>query len=64
MLIATMGRGDFHTGGKHEGKRPLGIHRRRWKNNIKMDLKKVGLGVCTGLIGIRLGTGGRLVRMR
>jgi hypothetical protein len=24
----------------------------------------VGLGACIGLIGIRLGTGGRLVRMR
>jgi len=28
--------------GKAEGKRPLGIPRRRWKDNIKMDLKEVG----------------------
>ena len=28
--------------GKPEGKRPLGKHRRRWKDNIKMDLQKVG----------------------
>ena len=31
--------------GKHEGKRPLGIYRRRWENNIKMDLQEVGCGV-------------------
>jgi hypothetical protein len=30
--------------GKPEGKRPLGRPRRRWKNNIKMDLQKVGCG--------------------
>jgi len=27
--------------GKPEGKRPLGIPRRRWEYNIKMDLQKV-----------------------
>ena len=26
--------------GKHEGKRPLGRPRRRWEDNIKMDLRK------------------------
>jgi len=30
--------------GKHEGKRPLGRPRRRWENNIKMDLQEVGCG--------------------
>jgi hypothetical protein len=30
--------------GKPEGKRPLGRPRRRWENNIKMDLKDVGCG--------------------
>jgi len=30
--------------GKPEGKRPLGRHRRRWENNIKMDLREVGWG--------------------
>ena len=29
---------------KSEGKRPLGRHRRRWENNIKMDLQEVGCG--------------------
>jgi hypothetical protein len=27
--------------GKSEGKRPLGRPRRRWTNNIKMDLRKM-----------------------
>jgi hypothetical protein len=30
--------------GKHEGKRPLGRPRRRWEDNIKMDLQEVGGG--------------------
>jgi len=30
--------------GKPEGKRPLGIPRRRWEDNIKMDLQEVGCG--------------------
>jgi hypothetical protein len=30
--------------GKPEGKRPLGRPRRRWKDNIKMDLEEVGGG--------------------
>jgi hypothetical protein len=28
--------------GKPEGKRPLGRLRRRWENNIKMNLQEVG----------------------
>ena len=31
--------------GTPEGKRPLGRSRRRWEDNIKMDLQEVG-GVC------------------
>jgi hypothetical protein len=34
-----------HTGfwwGKPDGKKPLGRHRRRWEDNIKMDLREVG----------------------
>ena len=30
--------------GKAEGKRPLGRPRRRWEDNIKMDLEEVGCG--------------------
>jgi hypothetical protein len=29
---------------KPEGKRPLGRRRRRWEDNIKMDLQEVGSG--------------------
>jgi hypothetical protein len=62
--VGTIGRGDFYTGfrwAKPEGKRPLGRHRHRWENNINVELKEVGLGACTGLIGLRKETGGRLV---
>jgi hypothetical protein len=30
--------------GKPEGKRPLGRPRRRWEENIKMDLQEIGCG--------------------
>jgi hypothetical protein len=30
--------------GKSEGKRPLGKPRRRWEDNIKIDLQEVGGG--------------------
>jgi hypothetical protein len=30
--------------GKPEGKRPLGRPRRRWEDNIKMDLQEVAWG--------------------
>jgi hypothetical protein len=29
--------------GRPEGKRPLGRPRRRWEDNIKMDLRKIGI---------------------
>ena len=37
--------------GKLEGKRPLGRPRRRWMDNIRMDLQEVGCGYmdCIGL---------------
>jgi hypothetical protein len=31
--------------GKPEGKRALGRRRRRWEDNIKMDLQEIGCGV-------------------
>jgi len=37
--------------GKPEGKRPLGRPRRRWENNIKIDLQEVG---CGGMDWIKL----------
>jgi len=50
--------------GKSEGKRPFGRHGRRWENNIRMDLREVGLGgggVWIELIWLRIGTGGELL---
>jgi hypothetical protein len=41
--------------GKPEGKRPLGRSRRRWKDNIKMDLQEVGCGGWTGSSWLRIG---------
>jgi hypothetical protein len=29
--------------GRPKGKRPLGRPRRRWENNIKMDLREIGI---------------------
>ena len=44
--------------GKPEGKRPLGRPRRRWEDNIKMDVRKWGVGVWTGWVWLRIGTSG------
>jgi hypothetical protein len=43
---------------KTEGKRPLGIPRLKWEDNIKLDLQDVGRGAWTGLICLRIGTCG------
>ena len=43
--------------GKPEGRRPLGRQRRRWEDNIKMDLQWEGV-VGTGGSWLRIGTGG------
>ena len=44
--------------GKPEGKRPLGRPRRRWEDNIKMDLQEVGGGRGDWTELARIGTGG------
>jgi hypothetical protein len=44
--------------GKPEGKRPLGRPRRRWVDNIKMDLRGMGW---SGLIWLRIVTSGGLL---
>jgi hypothetical protein len=38
--------------GKPEGKRPLGRPRRRWADNIEVDLQDVGEGGLWGLDGV------------
>jgi hypothetical protein len=49
--------------GKPEGKRPLGRPRRRWIDNIKMDLLEIGVSVVDwiGLAWLRIGRGGELL---
>jgi hypothetical protein len=45
--VACMGEGRGVHGvlvGRPEGKRPLRRPRRRWEDNIKMDLQEVGVG--------------------
>jgi hypothetical protein len=46
--------------GRPEGKRPLGRPRRRWVDNIKMDLREIRV-VWTGLIWPRVGINGGLL---
>jgi hypothetical protein len=46
--------------GKSEGKRPLGSPRRRWVDNIKIDLRKNAM-VWTGSIWLRIRTSGGLL---
>ena len=43
---------------KPEGQRALGRPRRRWEDNIKRDLQKVGCGSWTESSWLRTGTGG------
>jgi hypothetical protein len=47
--------------GKPEGKRPLGRPRRKWIDNIKMDLLETGLNVWTELVWLRIGRVGELL---
>jgi hypothetical protein len=44
-----------------KGIRPLERSRRRWKGNIRMDLRRQGVKVWTGFIWIRTGTSGGLL---
>jgi hypothetical protein len=46
--------------GKPEERRPLGRPRRRWLDNIRMDLAEDGM-MWTGFVWLRIGTGGKLL---
>jgi hypothetical protein len=57
-----MGRGEKRTAyrlllGTTEGKRPLGRQRRRWIDNIKIDLGETGYG----MVWLRIGTNAELL---
>jgi hypothetical protein len=47
--------------GKPEGKRPLGRPRCRWVDNIKMDLRGIGLDGVDWIVMARIGTSGRFM---
>ena len=47
-------------GGEIEESKLLDRLRRRWEDNIKMDLREVEWGAGTGSIWLRIGIGGRL----
>jgi hypothetical protein len=44
--------------GKPEWRRPLRRPIRKWKNNIKMDLREIGQDGWTGFLWLRIGTNG------
>jgi hypothetical protein len=44
--------------GKNEEKSSLGRPRRRWEDNIQMDLQEAGRGVWIASSWLRIGTGG------
>jgi len=44
--------------GKFEGKRPFERLNCRWEYNSKLDLQKAGWGAWTGLMWLRIRTGG------
>jgi hypothetical protein len=64
--VARMGkkRGAGFFVGKPKGKSPLGRRRRRWEDNIKMDLQEVDVVVWTGLRWLKTGTGNGHLWMR
>jgi hypothetical protein len=47
--------------GKPEGKRPLGRPKRKWVDNIKMNIRERGWDGVIGLIWLRIGTSGGLL---
>jgi hypothetical protein len=51
-IYIGLGSGDYYN--SLEGRRPLGRHRCRWGDNIKINFKKIG-GGWTGFIRLRKG---------
>jgi len=49
---------------KPEGKRSLGRYRRRWEDNIKMDLQELGWGSMNWVDRAQKSAGGELLLMR
>jgi len=47
--------------GRPEKMRPLGRPGRKWEDNIQMYLQEIGREAWSGLIWLRIGTGGGLL---
>jgi hypothetical protein len=47
--------------GRPEGKRPLGRPRRRWEDNIKLDLREIGIDGANWIQLARVGSSGGLL---
>jgi hypothetical protein len=48
--------------GRPKGKRPLGRPRRRWEDNIKLDLREIGIDGANWIrLDLRIGSSGGLV---
>jgi hypothetical protein len=58
---STYGEGEMVLVVKPEAMRPLGRPWRRWEDNMKMSLQEVGWWAWTGLVWLRIGTGGGLL---
>ena len=58
--LARGGRAEAYTGFRlgNQKERTLGRPRRRWEDNIKIDIQEVGCGVWTGSSWLRIGKGG------
>jgi hypothetical protein len=58
------GGGEVYTGflwGDLRERKPLGRRRRRWEDNIKMNIQEVGWGAWIGLMWLWIRTGGGLL---
>jgi len=47
--------------GRYEEMRPLGRHRRRWEDNVRLDLREKGWEFVAGCIWFRIRTSGGLL---
>jgi hypothetical protein len=62
--VARMGEGSGVYGvlvGRPVGERPLGRPRHRWENNIKIDLREIGIDGETGVSWLGIGSSGGLL---
>jgi hypothetical protein len=56
------GRGVYRVlGGRPDWKRPLVRPRSKWEDNIKMDLREIGIDGRTGFDWLRIGSSGGLL---